>query len=164
MGRVRACRAFLVCNPSRIRDAKSSAAEAALRRQGLPHAGAAAGPRRQRQGAAALIRSPFTMRCNLGVAGLGESPRDSRNPKLDLIEPLFVVALGFLLSDAPKTHPVLVRAEQQAVQWSCWRTNTVRRTRPTPEGDLVAGTKCQGVYNKAIGVAPYRKGVVYSGR
>ena len=27
----------------------------------------------------------------------------------------------------------------KAIQWSCWRTNTVRRTRPTPEGEARNG-------------------------
>ena len=40
---------------------------------------------------------------------------------------------------------MVLRARQElndqikAIQWSCWRTNTVRRTRPTPEGEARNG-------------------------
>lgn len=37
----------------------------------------------------------------------------------------------------------MVRAPQ-AIQWSCWRTNTVRRTRPTPEGEARNGMQPGG--------------------
>mmetsp|Transcript_31531 Transcript_31531/g.72868 ORF Transcript_31531/g.72868 Transcript_31531/m.72868 type:complete len:971 (-) Transcript_31531:364-3276(-) len=32
-----------------------------------------------------------------------------------------------------------LNSDIKAVQWSCWRTNTVRRTRPTPEGEARNG-------------------------
>ena len=37
----------------------------------------------------------------------------------------------------------MVRAPQ-AIQWSCWRTNTVRRTRPMPEGEARNGMQPGG--------------------